>query len=238
MPTSPGVRPLSTYVRGVLLRCPIEYGHVNVSIRCYFRRNALVCSVISLPDAWYLADTHGHPLLNLIKARISLLPSTVVASGRVAEAYSDILQGIKAITRQILNGVAIQYAASHHPRLILPWCLMLGFGRHNKCDSRRFDTALAAFDRPRSVATRSNVAPSQPGVGPVRRCLRSSDTDTPLASLRDLTRGAPSIRLIVGFAGRARNEQIRRWLFEAARRPRLGIDNACHFPVRAFTGGH
>jgi hypothetical protein len=123
MPTSPGVNPLSKYVWGVLLRCPIEYGHVNVSIRYYFRRNALVCSVISLPDAWYLADTHGHPLLNLIKAKISLLPSTVVASGRVAEAYSDILQGIKAITRQILNGVAIQYAAFHHPRLILPLCL-------------------------------------------------------------------------------------------------------------------
>jgi hypothetical protein len=36
MPTSPGVNPLSKYVWGVLLRCPIEYGHVNVSIRYWF----------------------------------------------------------------------------------------------------------------------------------------------------------------------------------------------------------
>ena len=79
-----------------------------------------MCSVISVPDAWYLADKHGHPLLDLIKARIALLPSDVVASGRVAEAYSVILQGIKASTSVILNGVSIRYAAVHHPRLILP----------------------------------------------------------------------------------------------------------------------
>lgn len=83
-------------------------------------QRVVVCSVISLPDAWYLADTHGHSLLDLIKTRISSLPSTVVVSGLVAEAYRDILQGIKAITRQILNGVSIKYAASHHPRSILP----------------------------------------------------------------------------------------------------------------------
>jgi hypothetical protein len=108
----------------VCLGCPFTMPDRVWARECQYsvlvRRNALVCSVISLPDAWYLADLHGHPLLDLIKTRISSLPSTVVVSGLVAEAYRDILQGIKAITRQILNGVSIKYAASHHPGSILP----------------------------------------------------------------------------------------------------------------------
>lgn len=78
---------------------------MNVSIRCYFRRNALVCSVISNSDAWTIADEFGPASLHLISAHYTLFDLNIVIKGRRIVTYSRILSGLQQCTLQLLSVV-------------------------------------------------------------------------------------------------------------------------------------